>query len=190
MKPCETVFKIVQDSREQKPLVAFNRETVRKKLDTGDYSVDGYEDKITFEHKSIKDLIGTCNRTNRDRFKRELQRMADGYQFYCIIVSGNRRDILPQCDKTYKTQLKAYYAKKKRGIQCRPPMRPDVRAKSVIGTLMAWRVDYNVHHYFLGDKVTAAQWIENQMEYFMRHKQQGEMKCKMAEQIQSKKTIV
>lgn len=170
MKPSEAEFTIVIDSREQKPLSSFNRETVVKGLKTGDYSIEGHEGEFTAEHKSIADLIGTCDRTNRERFKRELQRMVDAGGFYCIVVSGNRSDILPQCEKIYKPQLAAYYAKQKRGFKCRPPMRPDVRAKSVMGTLRALRADFNAHYYFLGDKTTAAEWIEGCMEYFMRHK--------------------
>ena len=169
MKPSETQFKIIVDTREQKPLTDFKRDTVRKKLDTGDYSIEGYEEVITFEHKTIKDLIGTCDVRNRDRFKRELLRM-DTYDFYCIVISGNETDVIKQCNKTYRTQYKAYMAKKKNGIKCRPPMRPEVRAKSVFGTLKALRADFNCHYYFFGNKQLASEWVEEQCEYFMRHK--------------------
>ena len=170
MKPQDTEFQIITDSREQKPLTGFKRETVVKGLETGDYSIEEYEECIAIEHKSIKDLIGTCGHQNRERFQRELLRFNDSFDFYCIVVSGRKSDILPACQKLYKTQYRQWLVKKKRGIKCRPPMRPEVRAKSVEGTLRAWRVDFNAHYYFCQTREGATEWIEQQFEYFMRHK--------------------
>ena len=45
-----TDYRLVVDTREQVPLV-FDVPTVVKKLDTGDYSVTGYEDEFTIERK-------------------------------------------------------------------------------------------------------------------------------------------
>ncbi len=47
---------------------------VRKKLDYGDYSLEGYEDKICIERKgSINEIIGNFTK-GRERFKREFER--------------------------------------------------------------------------------------------------------------------
>lgn len=161
---------LVQDTREQLPLTLPHDNVIVKGLKTGDYSIEGFEDVITFEHKSVKDLIGTCGLKNRERFRRELQRMKDGYSFYCIVISGKESDVLPTCEKTYKIQQRDYYAKKNRGIKCRPPMRPEVRALSVMGSLRAFRVDFNAHFYFLGTREKVAEWIVEQAKYFVRHK--------------------
>ena len=52
----------------------------------------------------------------------------------------------------------------------RQPMRPEVRELSVTGSLRAFRADFNCHYYFLGDKKKAAEFIEEQVKYYMRHK--------------------
>lgn len=168
-------FTIIVDTREQKPLVFDDSE--RGTLHTGDYSVKGYEDSFTVEHKTIKDLIGTCDgwkkggkKSNRERFREELQRMKDGFDFYAIAISGLPADIESECKKLYITQWRQYKAKQRRGYKGRPPMRPEVRKLSVMGSLKAFRVDYNAHFYFLGDKTGCASWIQEQAGYFMRHK--------------------
>jgi ERCC4-type nuclease len=159
---------IIIDSREKKPL-EFSVPTEVAGLRTGDYSIPGYESKWCVEHKTIKDLIGTCDVTNRKRFKRELQRMKDGFDFYAIVISGNEDDILPQCKKTYLTQWKMYVKKRAKGEKCRPPMRPEVRHLSVLGSLKSFRADFNCHFYFLGDRERTSAWIEEQARYFLRH---------------------
>lgn len=174
-------MKIIVDTREQKPLEF--PVSMRGTLHTGDYSIEGFENRFTVEHKSIADLIGTCDgrkakgkaKSNRDRFKKELQRMKDGFDFYCIVISGKESDILPQCNKIYNLQLKAEIVKarhRKPGARKpRPPASPTTRAKGVIGSLNSFRVDYNAHFYFLGDKKNAAVWIEEQAAYFVRNLQ-------------------
>jgi ERCC4-type nuclease len=163
---------IIVDTREQKPLEFVT--SIVKGLSTGDYSILGYEDEFTIEHKTIKDLIGTCDYRNRERFRRELGRMQDGYKFYCIVISGNESDIDATCKKLYTTQYKQWIAKTKRGIKCRKPMRPEVRIPSVKGSLKAFRADFNCHYYFLGDKERCAEFIQECAEYYTRHKDDGD----------------
>lgn len=78
---------LVVDSREQTEL-SFDKfrniNTVRKGLKTGDYSIQGYEDQITFERKSVQDLVGTLCR-GRERFERELERMLTFKEKYLLI---------------------------------------------------------------------------------------------------------
>jgi len=154
---------IVQDTREKKPLNFTNVKVVVAGLKTGDYSIQGYEDKFCIEHKSIKDLIGTCDHKNRERFGRELARMKSTFDFYAIAISGVARDMLPVCNKIYQMQ-------RKQGLK--RIVAPDVRWKGVIGSLKAFRADYNCHFYFLGTRVLTAEWILEQAKYFIRH--QGE----------------
>jgi ERCC4-type nuclease len=57
----------------------------RLKLPTGDYTIEGFADLVTFERKTLADLIGTLfgrsrdsngnARAEQDRFRRELERM-------------------------------------------------------------------------------------------------------------------
>lgn len=84
---------IIVDTSEQRPLEPWvfrsgqriALPTVRKSLETGDYSVEGAEELVTVERKSISDLASTlygsaeCSNGDRaghlDRFRRELERM-------------------------------------------------------------------------------------------------------------------
>ena len=78
-------YVIVVDSREQKPLWTNN--TVVKKLDAGDYSILGHEDRISCERKSMADLFSTLSQGHA-RFKRELQR-AQSLDYFAIVVDGS-----------------------------------------------------------------------------------------------------
>ena len=76
------------DSRE-KHILNFKKgsvlkEVIKQKLDTGDYSALGYEDKICFERKSPGDACSTLLGGHK-RFKRELER-AQKLDYFCIII--------------------------------------------------------------------------------------------------------
>lgn len=87
---------IIQDSREQKPLVFDNLrirgieklESVVHKLDEGDYSIQGLENKVFIERKSCGDLYGSIFR-GRDRFERELDRVVEkDYKYRYLIIES------------------------------------------------------------------------------------------------------
>lgn len=85
-------FTIIVDTREQRPwsfqgfktsndrelLVMCERDT----LSTGDYTIKFFKDDITIERKSLDDAYNTFG-ANRDRWERELQRLA---RFRCALV--------------------------------------------------------------------------------------------------------
>ena len=83
---------IVQDSREQKPYWRNKKNEVETKtLQTGDYTMRGYEHRVSIERKSMADLFGTVGKGHR-RFKNELERgMAMDY--FGIYVEGTRERI-------------------------------------------------------------------------------------------------
>lgn len=76
---------IVVDSREQTPLPILHLPFVIAGLQTGDYSVQGCEEKFMVERKSLGDLVGCCMGENRERFERELHR-ARGFNFARLLV--------------------------------------------------------------------------------------------------------
>ena len=82
---------IIIDWREQEPY-SFIVPTVCKKLDAGDYSVEGYENRIAVERKSLSDFIGTLVR-GRSRFYKELNKLKY-YDHSCVVVEASFRDIL------------------------------------------------------------------------------------------------
>jgi len=74
-------YNIVIDTREQLPLW---KKGIIKKLDVGDYSIEGHEDKIAIERKSPGDLYGTLL-SGHKRFKKELAR-AESYNYFAIVI--------------------------------------------------------------------------------------------------------
>jgi len=50
---------IIQDSREKKKLWKEDEKHVTAKLDTGDYSIEGYTQKLGIERKSCSDAVAT-----------------------------------------------------------------------------------------------------------------------------------
>ena len=102
-------MKIVVDTREQKPL--FTKDTVVKKLDVGDYSIEGYENKISIERKSIVDIFGSLGKGHA-RFKRELER-AESLEYFCILIEGSYTDVATKnFPSSYLTKMKGYVINK------------------------------------------------------------------------------
>ena len=83
-------YNIVVDTREQTQL--WKKNIINKKLNVGDYSIEGYEDKIAIERKSLSDLFGTLGQGHK-RFKKELSK-ALSYQYFAIVIEGSFTDCL------------------------------------------------------------------------------------------------
>jgi DNA excision repair protein ERCC-4 len=67
---------IVVDTREQTPYL-FDKADIITHVDTlpiGDYSIQGFQDRVAVERKTLDDLVGCLVGKNRDRFERELQK--------------------------------------------------------------------------------------------------------------------
>lgn len=78
-------FTILEDTRERKPwsFVFFGVEQVRKKVDTGDYTIEGYEEDITIDRKRSIDELYMNLFAEYPRFKREMERM-EGMDAYVV----------------------------------------------------------------------------------------------------------
>jgi len=89
-------FTIIQDTREKKPLT-FNtgsliKNVLMKKLDTGDYTVEGMETLLFIERKaSVHELFMTLG-TNWNRFLKEMERAKD-YKYKHLIIECTLREI-------------------------------------------------------------------------------------------------
>lgn len=111
-KPYITPYVVIVDSREQSPFWfrghrcgskrQYREMIVRTKvagLPTGDYSLEGFEDRVTIERKSLSDAYGTFSH-ERERFERELLRMAKFENAAIVIESdwpGLLRKRCPEC---------------------------------------------------------------------------------------------
>jgi hypothetical protein len=78
-------MKVIIDSREQKPwsFSFFGAEEIHKKLDTGDYTVYGYEKQFTIDRKaSLSELYSNLFK-DYSRFKKEILR-CEGMEAYIL----------------------------------------------------------------------------------------------------------
>lgn len=97
-------MKILIDSREQLPF-SFDRhevETETTALQIGDYSIPGFEDRVSIERKALDDLVGCLMGSNRDRFERELSKSRH-YDLFCVVVEASMEDI---SRGRYRSQMK------------------------------------------------------------------------------------
>ena len=84
-------FRIVIDTREQAPY-GFDCQTVRRKLEAGDYSVAGLEQVVAVERKSLPDFASTVIHNFR-RFAAELEKLSQ-LRSACIIVEADLAAVL------------------------------------------------------------------------------------------------
>jgi DNA excision repair protein ERCC-4 len=102
------------------------------RLLTGDYTVEGLEELITIERKSLSDLFGSLSRNKnddaRERFKREHERMAV-MSFAVVIIEADWPTIMDH-----------------------PPADSRLHPASVFGTAAAWQQTYGVHWEAMGSR--------------------------------------
>ena len=87
---------VLVDTREQNPLNLSRfgnwiQAERRATLKTGDYSVEGMEDMLTLERKSLSDLIGSLIHGRR-RFLDECERMTQ-FRWRAILVEASYEDV-------------------------------------------------------------------------------------------------
>lgn len=140
---------IIEDSREQTPLdfSGFRGiESVRQGLKTGDYSVQGFEDKLCFERKSVQDLVGTLI-GGHERFLREMERMREFDTKYILVEHS-------------PTILYAYCAK--HGW--------NYKFNTIIQSLLAYAYHYQVRVRFCKDREDMAKYIVTKAREFLKEK--------------------
>ena len=132
------------DSREQKPLdFSYWHIDAEKRvrteiatLDTGDYTIKGFQKLISVERKSLDDLIG-CVGASRDRFERELQRLL-AFPCRLIVVEASWDEL----------ELGQWWGK--------------VTPKQVIGSVQGW-MDYGIPFFFHHDRQKISNFVRNFM---------------------------
>lgn len=134
-------FTIIIDTREQLP---YGFDSLKnggknlvvpikfKGLPTGDYSIEGFEDTIAIERKSLEDLYSTLGHA-RERFEREFIRLN---RLDCAVVA-------------VEATLSEIYNPYSYSSDWRSKLAP----LSVLGTIAAWKVRYsNVQWLFCGNR--------------------------------------
>ena len=141
-------YKIVIDSREKNLLWKPDKNHIVAKLDTGDYSIFGYEDKISIERKSAMDLVGTLTK-GHDRFKRELLR-AKELEYFAIVIECSYSALL---NKTYPN---AYKSK--------------VPGHVILAILNTIHMKYDVPIFFMNSRIECQRLIKGLFNSFIKQK--------------------
>ena len=145
-----TKLTIITDTREQTELdfSGFRGvESVRSGLKTGDYSVQGYEDKICFERKSVPDLVGTLI-GGHERFLREMDRMK-GFQVKYILVEHTAGTVYRYCER--------------HGVE--------YKFDTIIQSLLAYAYHYRVRVRFCKNREDMADYIVKKSREFLQRKE-------------------
>ena len=132
---------VLVDTREQYPfwdagdhdVFGFQFTVERATLKTADYTIKGMEKLVLVERKSSVDEIATCCSWGRDRFERELRRMADETEHGVLVIE----------EPMISVHLHRY----------RSRMSP----ASLLGTLAAWSWRYQLSILWAGTRGLAAE---------------------------------
>ena len=120
-------MQIIVDTREQSPYtfaaITPPPETTRATLRTGDYSLDGLQDKIAVERKSLSDFLGSVG-SGRARFVRELERGAL-MDYFAVVIEAQWPEIIAEIKRNH----------------------PKMSSKSVFASVVAWSQRYRVHFF-------------------------------------------
>lgn len=145
-KNCMTV---VIDSREQCPWLfhGYGVETVREGLPSGDYSVEGYQDRIALERKSLDDLVGSFS-AGRDRFEREMVRLS-ALEFSAVIVEASAEDVVRH---RYKSRM---------------------HPNAVLQTCFSWTVRHGIPFLFCGSRRHAEYVCHGLLQKFVRAQEEA-----------------
>ena len=138
---CHTM-KIIIDTREQTPLKFTHFEAERGTLQSGDYSIAGLTHRFAIERKSIDDLTQSIT-TGRERFERELHRLR-GFDFARLLIIGT------------ETEIRQHRYRRR------------VQPKSVLHSLYAFEVRYQIPVIWAGTAANAAALIERWAFWFAR----------------------
>ena len=127
---------VVVDTREQEPY-HFDPERVtatRRALPAGDYTLEGWEDQVAVERKTLEDLVGMVIRS-RKRFRKELERLAE-FKAACVVVEADLSDILTE------------------------RYRSGAHPNAVLGAVLSIVVDFRLPVYFCSDRQSACRFVE------------------------------
>jgi len=143
------MFNIIIDSREQNPIDFSSskiKDIIVKKLDTGDYSIEGFEDKLAIERKgSVSEFY---NNITQKRFWAEMERMKEyPYRFLVFEFSVSDIEMFP-----YGSGLSKAVISKLR-----------ISSAYLMKCVAKIQVEYNIHVVFAGNRDNASYLIKNIM---------------------------
>lgn len=131
---------VIIDTREQIPWPFPTARTTRTSLSHADYSLLGLEDVVRIERKSLQDLVGSLSprkrpdsdaRSNRERFKEELQWLGENVRWPYLIFESTWDEIAAH--------------------NYRGGMHPS----AVIGAIIEWSMKFGIHVIPSGSRMAA-----------------------------------
>jgi DNA excision repair protein ERCC-4 len=138
---------VIRDTREQNgydfACITPSPEVKVATLATGDYSLEGLEDRITIERKSLSDAFGTFGQ-GRGRFERELERMSV-MQYAAVVIEADWDTIVR-----------------------RPPARSRLLPKTVVASINAWSQRYRIHFWTCPNREFAERYTFRLLERFWK----------------------
>lgn len=137
--------RIIIDTREQTPLDFGDVETVRAKLDEGDYSLEGLEQYVAIERKSKEDMWG-CVGGSRDRFESCLARLS----------LLDRSAVVIECTLA--------------DFKVRPRHVKRITVATAVHSCISWQVQYNVPFVWIDSRRDAAAWIYRFLCAYVKHR--------------------
>jgi hypothetical protein len=158
LDPLTAPFTILVDGREQAryPFTGLRADAAQHNrslivpsrwahLKTGDYTIEGLENLVAVERKSLADLYSTLGQ-HRDRFEREHERLA------CMAAAA----VVIEAD--WET------------ILFRPPERSRLLPKTVFRTALSWQSKYGVPWLAMGSRELAEIATFRFLELFYKHR--------------------
>ena len=140
----EPEYKVIKDTREQEGWFfrPFGSCTgmVERKLDTGDYSIEGLEDKICIERKGCVEELALNLGQGKERFLREIERMKD-FPHKFIICEFSAEDLI-KFPKDTRIPVKNKSAVK-------------ITGRYMLKTLIEFHLNNDVYVIFCGDRYNA-----------------------------------
>jgi len=142
-------MRIIVDSREQTPWTfPADIEVATGTLQSGDYSLAGFENEIAAERKSLSDFLG-CLTSGRERFKHELHRLR-GFTASTVVIEADMGDILAG---NYRSRI---------------------NPEAVLGVLAAWPIRYpTVHFVLVGDASVGMRYCVSFFKNYLRIKSEA-----------------
>ena len=127
---------VLVDPREQTPWVLAPMKMEEATLQTGDYSAKGLnlDRTLRIERKNFSDFMG-CMTSGRDRFERELERLA-AFPHRIVIIEGTAADLAAG---NYRSRI---------------------NTNSAVATVMDWWQEYNVGFLFAHDRELAQRYAK------------------------------
>lgn len=151
----QSKFTIIRDTREQEGKGWLFRASANcnkvevKKLNVGDYTVEGLEDILAIERKTLGDLWNTLGQAkNWKRFLREWERGKD-HKFKFLIIEAS----LKQINRGYRWSK--------------------VPVNNIHAKLLSLQAKHNVHVIFAGDLDSARKYARRLMAKIFQYHQEG-----------------